>query len=216
LDIDYENKIKKFVNGIPSQDSAHHFDHIERVVSNARYLAQIEQAKTEIVVPAAYLHDCVNLRKDDPNRSKSSALAADKAIGFLSSINYPSEYFDSIHHAILAHSFSANIQPLTLEAKVVQDADRLDSLGAIGIARCIQVGTQLGRSLYCEDDAICVHRVPDDTQYTIDHFHTKLLKLAECMHTEAARRSASERTEFMKNYLMQLSSELGPDASWNS
>ena len=103
---------------------------------------------------------------------------ADKAIAFLTSIHYPSEHFDEIHHAITAHSFSANIKPTSLAAKIVQDADRLDSLGAIGIARCLQVSTVLGVPLYNPDDTFCQQREPDDRNYTIDHFYSKLLKLA--------------------------------------
>ncbi|MEH0374061.1 HD domain-containing protein, partial [Vibrio mimicus] len=84
-----------------------------------------------------------------------SRIAADKALEFLNEIGYPKEYHDAIKHAIIAHSFSANVQPDTLEAKIVQDADRLDALGAIGIARCIQVSTNLGVGLYDATDPFC-------------------------------------------------------------
>ena len=98
-------------------------------------------------------------------------------------------------HAIEAHSYSAGIPPQSIEAKVVQDADRLDALGAIGVARCIAVGSALGRPLYQADDPFCSARSPDDSGASVDHFYSKLLKLATTMQTAAApgseRRTAS-------------------------
>lgn len=124
------------------------------------------------------------------------------------SIDYPSEYLQDIHHAIIAHSFSANVDPITLEAKIVQDADRLDALGAIGITRCIQVSSTLGRSLYSSEDPFCYERVPDDSSYTLDHFYTKLLNLSSTMKTKSAVKEADKRTLVMRAFLMQLESEL--------
>ncbi len=192
-----------------SADAAHDKAHVLRVVKVAKQLAKQEQAQLNITLAAAYLHDCVAVAKNDPRRKQASTLAANKAIEFLSDKKLLVEHHDEIHHAIVAHSFSADIKPLTLEAKIVQDADRLDALGAIGLTRCIQVGTSLGRPLYALDDPFCQNRQPDDTSYTLDHFYIKLLGLADTMQTDAAKIEAVKRIEFMKSYLLQLESEIG-------
>jgi uncharacterized protein len=129
-------------------------------------------------------------------------------VDFLSVAGYPPDCLLDIRHAIEAHSFSAGIAPRTVEAKVVQDADRLDALGAIGIARCIAVGAALGRPIYQADDPFCAVREPDDSAASVDHFYTKLLGLAETMQTEAGRREAQRRSAFMRGYLEQLRSEI--------
>ncbi len=116
---------------------------------------------------------------------------------FLQDAGYPPACLPDIRHAIEAHSFSAGIAPRTVEAKVVQDADRLDALGAIGLARCIAVGTALGRPLYEPEDPFCRARTPDDGGASVDHFYAKLLKLAGTMQTAAGRREAERRTAFL-------------------
>ncbi|MCG3865619.1 MULTISPECIES: HD domain-containing protein [unclassified Photobacterium] len=194
---------------LSSADAAHDKAHVLRVVKVAKQLAKQEQAQLNITLAAAYLHDCVAVAKNDPRRKQASTLAANKAIEFLSDKQLLLEHHGDIHHAIVAHSFSADIKPLTLEAKIVQDADRLDALGAIGLTRCIQVGTSLGRPLYALDDPFCQNRQPDDTTYTLDHFYIKLLGLADTMQTDAAKIEAVKRIEFMKSYLLQLESEIG-------
>jgi uncharacterized protein len=91
---------------------------------------------------------------------------------------------------------------------VVRDADFLDALGAIGIARCLMLGTSMGQRLYDPAEPIPLHRQPDDRRYTIDHFYTKLLRLGDMMHTAAGRAEAAARTAFIRSFLDQLSSEL--------
>lgn len=204
----FETDLLVFIQDEMIQDQAHDINHVLRVVKTAKSLCLKEQANIEAVLPAAYLHDCFSFSKNHPQKAKSSKLAADKAITFLASIHYPREYFDAIHHAITAHSFSANITPQTLDAQIIQDADRLDALGAIGIARCMQVSASLGVKLYNTTDTFCIHREPDDSRYTIDHFYVKLLKLGEVMNTNSAKVEAGIRTQFMKEYLLQLQDEL--------
>ncbi|MFT5880492.1 MAG: hypothetical protein ACI86X_001620 [Moritella sp.] len=123
-------------------------------------------------------------------------------------MDYPPQHLAAIHHAIVAHSFSANVTPVTVEAKVLQDADRMDALGAIGIARCLLVGGKLDRQLYSRLDPLCEQREPDDNVYTIDHFFTKLLTLGESMQTQTAKTEAARRSHYMRGFLTQLQSEL--------
>ncbi|PWF73470.1 phosphohydrolase [Vibrio sp. T9] len=203
-----ESQFLEFMQQEMQVDAAHDISHVQRVVNTAKKLAMEEGADLSIVLPAAYLHDCFTYPKGHPNRKQSSIIAAKKAVAFLESIDYPQQYHDAIAHAIEAHSFSANIRPNTLEAKVVQDADRLDALGAIGITRCIQVSTEFDAQLYDDKDIFAQQRELDDKQFTLDHFQTKLFKIAETMNTESARREAQKRKVFMQAYIEQLHDEV--------
>ncbi|HCZ9548335.1 TPA: HD domain-containing protein [Vibrio alginolyticus] len=203
-----EPQFLEFMQQEMQVDAAHDLKHVKRVVKTAKQLCKEENADIAIVLPAAYLHDCFAYPKDHPNRKESSIIAAKKAVAFLESIDYPQQYHDAIAHAIEAHSFSANIRPNTLEAKIVQDADRLDALGAIGVTRCIQVSTQFNAQLYNDSDIFAEERELNDKQFTLDHFQTKLFKIAETMNTESARREAQKRKTFMQTYLEQLHDEV--------
>lgn len=189
-------------------DAAHGLDHLQRVVASAKRLGAAAGAEPAVVVPAAWLHDCVSLEKNDPRRRQASRLAAERARQHLSHLGYPGRWHDAIAHAIEAHSFSAQIPPRTLEAKVVQDADRLDALGAVGLARCFMVGERLGRPLYAPADPFCENRSPDDQTYTLDHLYAKLLRLPATMQTAAGRAEAQRRADFLRAFLDQLASEL--------
>jgi uncharacterized protein len=197
-----------FIGKSTPADAAHDLSHIKRVVKNTLYLTDITEADSLITVPSAWLHDCVAVAKDSPLRSQGSKLAADAATQFLSEIDYPQERIAEVYHAIEAHSFTADIPPRSLEAQVVQDADRLDSLGAIGIARCLLVGGRLNSPLCDSEDPFCDRREPDDSLYTIDHFYTKLFKLPDTMQTEAGRIEAHRRAALMQDYLDKLRSEI--------
>ncbi len=199
----------EFLSGRMETDPAHDLSHVRRVVNNTRYLTDIESANTMISIPSAWLHDCVTVPKDSPQRSAASKLAADDAVLFLRSLDYPAQWLDEVHHAIEAHSFSANVAPRTLEAKIVQDADRLEALGAIGIARCVLTGGSMGTPLYDPDDPFCDHRPPDDKRFTVDHFYTKLFRLPATMQTDAGRAEAQRRVEYMREFLARLAEEIG-------
>jgi len=204
-----DSQCRSFITSLIHADVAHDITHIERVVRVAIQLCHAEQANMNIVLPAAWMHDCVAVPKNHPDRAKASTMAADKAIAFLKSINYDACLFDDIHHAIAAHSFSANIAVKTVEAQIVQDADRMDALGAIGVSRCMKVGGAINRLLYNPDDPFCVNREADDTIYTLDHFFIKLLHIAKSMNTPSAKAEAQRRTEYMYAFLEQLKSEIG-------
>ena len=207
---DWEPRIVQFVSAQPGGDPGHGLVHLRRVVATALALAEEEDARADIVLPAAWLHDCVHVAKDSPDRARASRLAAAQASSFLQAAGYPADKLPDIAHAIEAHSYSAGIPPRTIEAKIVQDADRLDALGAIGIARCIAVGSALGRPLYDPDDPFCERRAPDDGGASVDHFYTKLLTLAATMQTAAGRREAERRTAFLRAFIGQLRTEIAP------
>jgi uncharacterized protein len=162
-----------------------------------------------VILPATWLHDCVAISKRSPQRAQASRLSADRALVLLQEHNYPAQYYDAIAHAIQAHSYSANIAPETIEAKIVQDADRLDSLGAVGIARLFLVGGACENAIYHPGEPFNQDREMDDKTYIVDHFFTKLLKLAPTFNTEAGRREAEKRTQYMRDYLGQMAVEIG-------
>jgi uncharacterized protein len=202
----FSEKMQDVCNKHP--DPSHDMLHVQRVVSNARKLASIENAAIEIVAPAAYLHDLVYISKSDSRRSQASQLSAMEAGSFLKQIAYPEQFIEPICHAIEAHSFSASHSAKSLEAKVVQDADRLDALGAIGIARCLAFSGLAMRPIYNFDDPFCNKRIADDSTNTLDHFFLKLLKLPDKMQTAAGKEEANKRLKIMKLYLEALKTEI--------
>src|SRR5437763_3205821 len=206
---EWEARFARFVLEEAAGDSAHDEGHVRRVVANARMLAEKEGADLAVVLPAAWLHDCVFVAKNSPQRSSASRLAAERAGKWLRSEGYPAQFIPAIEHAILAHSFSARVEPRTLEAKVVQDADRLEALGAVGIARTLMSGGADGTPFYDLSEPFPVARAADDRTSAIDHFFTKLLKLCDSMQTASGREAAQQRARFLEQFLAQLGSEIG-------
>ena len=204
---DWERKLERHVRGIAG-DAAHDFEHIRRVVLNAKRLAVRERGDPAVIVPAAWLHDCVTLPKTSPQRSQASRLAAAEAMNILRRMRYPARHLPAIRHAIEAHSFTAGIAPETREARIVQDADRLDAIGATGLSRCLMLGGATGRRLYDPAEPFPRRRKPDDLANTIDHFYTKLLRLEGMMQTRAGRAEARRRTQFLRTYLAELKREV--------
>lgn len=192
----------------PHTDPAHDYLHILRVVSTAKQLCLAENAQWPIIMPAAFFHDYINVPKNDPRRPYASVLSAEATIEYLKSVSYPEEYLEDIRHAIEAHSYSAGIKPKTLEARIVQDADRLDSLGAIGIARCFAVTSQMNRPFYSEEDPWAHSRELDDRSYGLDHFFLKLFNLVDHLSTETAKKEGAHRVAFIKTYLDQIKREI--------
>lgn len=197
-------------------DSAHDIAHAERVWNNAQAIAKGENYSADNAMMAAcYLHDLVSLPKDHPDRKASSQLAAKTAFPILKALKFDEQQQTQICHAIAAHSFSANIKPTTDMAKIVQDADRLEALGAIGLARVFAVSGALGRPLFHGEDAFAQNREIDDSQYALDHFPSKLLKLPDSFQTKTGRMMANERANILRRYLADLAHELGqPPPNW--
>ena len=192
-----------------SEDGAHDLAHLQRVWHNVRTLHEEEGGDLEVLLAAVLLHDCVAVEKNSPLRSQASRLAAEKASSVLAELNWPSDKIASVAHAIEAHSFSANITPLTLEAKIVQDADRLDSLGMLGVARTFYIAGRMGSALYDPQDPQAKHRDYDDKRFCLDHFQTKLLHLADGFQTGSGQRLAQIRHERLKGFMEQLMEEIG-------
>ncbi|EON9163610.1 HD domain-containing protein, partial [Escherichia coli] len=134
----FENWLK---NHHQHQDAAHDVCHFRRVWATAQKLAADDDVDMLVILTACYFHDIVSLAKNHPQRQSSSILAAEETRRLLREefVQFPAEKIEAVCHAIAAHSFSAQIAPLTTEAKIVQDADRLEALGAIGLARVFAV-----------------------------------------------------------------------------
>lgn len=183
---------------------AHDFLHVVRVEKLARDLAEIEGARVEVVTTAALLHELVNLPKDHPESHRSGDLCAEAALRLLAG----DPLADAIALCIRDHAFSKGAPPRSREAAILQDADRLDAIGAIGIARCFATTSEMNRPFYAPDDPFCRTRTPDDKQWGIDHFYKKLLLIEAGLHTETACAMAKERTAFLRLYLAQLEREI--------
>lgn len=189
-------------------DAAHDLAHLLRVLATARAIAAEEGAHDACVLTAAaLLHDLVALPKNHPDRAQSSRLAAAAATEVLKGLGFPEARLGAVAHAIEAHSFTANIEPRTPEARALQDADRLDALGAIGLARCFAVSGALGRSLVEPEDPLAEHRPLDDGRWALDHVQVKLLRLPELMRTAAGRRIGAERAAFVEAFMRRMAAE---------
>ncbi len=116
-----------------NDDGSHDLAHLDRVWGNVQAIVTAEGGDTEILAAAVLLHDCVAVEKNSPLRNQASRLAAEKAISLLTGLRWPTDRRQAVAHAIEAHSFSAGIEPDTLEARILQDADRLDALGFMGV-----------------------------------------------------------------------------------
>lgn len=190
-------------------DPAHDFTHVLRVYKNARIIGQEEGADMEILLWAALLHDVGSEKKDEARLGESDDRGKRSAEAFLKAVGMDEAAREKVKYAVGVHRFSRGIVPVTLEAKVLQDADRLDAIGAVGIARVFLTGGALGREFYHPDDPFCRTREPDDGKWNLDHFYKKLLKLESGMHTESGRRMAARRTAVLKRYLEDLEAEMG-------
>lgn len=197
----------------PQDDKAHDIAHLRRVWQSAQRIMQGTDADPLVVMTACYFHDVVNLPKNHPQRHLASSKAAVETRRILNEDfpDFPVELHNAVAHAVQAHSFSAGINPETLEARIVQDADRLESLGAIGLARVFYTSGALGRALFDSEDPLGRDRQLDDTSWTLDHFQKKLLRLPDTMQTAEGKRLARHNVAFLVTYMAKLCAELQGD-----
>ncbi len=201
--------IKRVERMLKRRDPAHDFHHIMRVYKNAEIIGRSEGTDMEVLLPAVLLHDIVVYPKGSAKSSRSSDESADLAKKILDNYGYSQKKISQICYCIRAHSYSKKVVPTSLEGRILQDADRLDALGAIGIARTFSISGSENRTFYNADDPFCrSDRNLDDKRWTLDHFQTKLLKLEENMHTETAKKIARQRTKFMMLFIRQLQKEI--------
>jgi uncharacterized protein len=169
-------------------------------------------ADAELLAAAVILHDCVAVEKNAAERHLASRLSATRARTIVARLGWDAARGDALAHAIEAHSYSAGIAPRTIEARILQDADRLDAIGAIGIARCFYVAGRMGSALYDPTDPNAQHRPLDDGRFALDHFPAKLLKLAGKFQTATGGRLAAVRVAEMQRFLAAFRGEIGPSS----
>jgi uncharacterized protein len=191
-------------------DAAHDLSHVRRVWQHCLGINEQDGLSVEplVLLAAAYFHDIVNVPKNSKDRKQASRMAAERALEILQSLEFPEKYLDEVRGAIESHSFSANLKAETSAAKIVQDADRLEALGALGIARLFYVAGKMDSQLFDAEDPWAQERELNDKQYAIDHFFIKLFNIKNTMQTNTGRRKAEALTEKMQGFLEQFKLEI--------
>lgn len=190
-------------------DLVHGWEHVYRVYHLALRIAEQEDAHIFIVGMAALLHDLGRTTRD-PKRTHAERSAI-LATELLAPYALPLDTEQAILHAILAHNYRRGITPETLEARVIYDADRLDSLGASGVIRWAMTMKSKRWSewkTYHTEDPFAAHRAPDEQHYLLDRFFTKLLTMPAVMTTATGRAMAQHRVAFLRLFLQELQQEL--------
>ncbi len=191
-------------------DSAHDFEHILRVTHMAKYLAQREGAAVEIVRAAALLHDIARHAEDHVDASLDHADVAARDAKELVLKNGATEAFgERVAEAIRSHRFRGTTQPQSLEAKILFDADKLDSIGAIGVARAYAICGLMNQKLYSEpkENKTATRHQHNAAHTPVDEYHVKLKHLRERFFTLTAKKIAKERDAFMRAFFEQLARE---------
>lgn len=196
------------VQGPGDGDAAHDLAHLLRVALwTCRLLGDAGQP--EEGVAAALLHDLVNIPKNHPDRALASEKSAEAARPLLEAAGFSPESVARICLAIRQHSFSRGERPTEALGMALQDADRLEALGAIGIMRTYSTGVRMGTRYFDPEDPWAKRRELNDNAFSLDHFYTKLFKLPETMNTAAGREEAGKRLRPMQAFTESLASEIG-------
>lgn len=193
---------------VAEADPAHDFSHVLRVVATARAIGAAEGADVDVATTAALLHELFNHPKSHPESHLSGDVCAEHARALLAREGAATPFTEQVTDAIRTHAFSRGLAPTSLEGEVLQDADRLDAIGAIGIARCFATCAIMKRPFYAPDDPMCRTRAPNDKLWGTDHFFTKLLRIPTQLHTKTGRAMADGRAAAMRAFLAELEREI--------
>jgi uncharacterized protein len=193
-------------------EPAHDFFHVGRVVKAALAVARGERLAAEVVAACAFaalLHELFTLPKNHPDSARAGDTCAVHARELLTREGAGPALIEAVTHAVRDHSFSKGVAPEAPASQVLQDADRLDALGAIGLARMWATCADMKQPLVAPEDPFCDARAPDDKAWGLDHVFKKLLAIPDRLHTPTARAMAEPRVRFLRAYVAQLRSELG-------
>lgn len=213
----HKNKINILIDRIKgdfiADTSGHDWHHIMRVYNNSIYIQSIEGGDLEIISLGALLHDISDYKLNGGHADKGGEVSAEilKELGYdESTIKTVAELVDHISYK------GANVadKVVSIEQQIVQDADRLDAIGAMGVARAFAYGGHKNRPIYAPEVNPEMHdsfeKYADSKSHTINHFYEKLLLLKDRMHTDTAKQMANERHVFMEQFLAQFYKE------WNA
>ena len=196
----------------PNTDPVHGFDHIERVYRMAERLALAENADLEIVHAAALLHDIEGSHPAGEERANHHHQSADIAAEILRAEGWPDERIAAVQHCIRAHRFRDDREPpATIEAKVLFDADKLDVLGAIGVARVIGYAVQAGQPIYAQPSVQFLATGTDQAGEPHSAYHEHLFKLSKVkdrLFTASAQKIAADRHAYLDAYFKRLIAEM--------
>ena len=196
----------------PNTDPVHGFDHIERVYRTAERLALAENADLEIVHAAALLHDIEGSHPAGEERANHHHQSADIAAEILRAEGWPDERIAAVQHCIRAHRFRDDREPpATIEAKVLFDADKLDVLGAIGVARVIGYAVQAGQPIYAQPSVQFLATGTDQPGEPHSAYHEHLFKLSKVkdrLFTASAQKIAADRHAYLDAYFKRLIAEM--------
>jgi uncharacterized protein len=204
------NKIEKEAKEYMAKHcfSGHDFSHVLRVFRLCNVISKDEHADRLILFASALLHD---LGRGDELRDPKidhAEKSAEISLPILEKVNFPKDKIPAVLYAIKVHRFSKGIAPTTLEAKILQDADRIDISGALGIATTFAFSGAHNRELYNLEDPFAEKRNLNDKEFAIDHFYAKLLNLPQTMHTKAGKKLAERRAAFTQRFLKELREEI--------
>lgn len=185
-------RTREYAKHFFEREGTHGFSHVERVFNLCMHIGKEEGADLEILGLAALLHDIARPLESAGRVEDHAVEGARIARHFLRSLGYPEERIEAVAHAIEAHRFSRGPEPQTLEAKILSDADKLDAIGAIGIARVFMYSGEHGR----------------DIEASLRHFEEKILKLKNLMYTETAKKMAEERHRFTEQFIERIRREI--------
>tara|TARA_B100000470_G_scaffold133543_1_gene103445 strand:+ start:980 stop:1612 length:633 start_codon:yes stop_codon:yes gene_type:complete len=201
--------LKNYVEKIyKKNDPAHDFEHIMRVYRNAERICKNEKANKKVVLISVLLHDIVKLKEPYSRFLSSSDASAEKSLKILKKLKLDEKEIGIIYEAIINHSFTKKKISNTIEGQILQDADRLDAIGSIGIARVFCVSGFKNRPFYNPDDPFSKKRDLNDKKWALDHFFKKLLILENGMNTKSGKIEARRRTKILKKFIDNLKLEI--------
>ncbi len=186
--------VKEFSQQNSGVDDVHGFDHVKRVFENCVYIGTKLNANLFVLKIASLLHDIGRkFEIKEKNRKNHAELSAEIGIDFLKKLDYEisQKDLDNIAHCIRAHSFSNGIEPITLEAKILSDSDKIDALGSIGIYRVVAFSNTLNRGL----------------PLVLEHFENKILKLKDKLYLDFSKKIALKRHEIAIGFYEALKQE---------